>query len=218
MQEHFYIFFDFKLLDLGTFISDIIISICSFIFYLKIIKISSYEKLYLYYRYFFLFMSISTLIAAFAHLLFFYFGKELHLIAWFFTALSTYFFDRAVLINWNIKITKQIMWNFINIQLLIFVVLILLFKKFDIVAINTVISVGLFACPILFMMYFKQNQKGNLLILFGIHITILPALIFKSNFVFLDILTAKDISHLVIVVSLFFIYLGIVRNYKLNLV
>jgi len=214
MNEQIYNIFNLKLLEPGAFITDLIISIVSFIFYIKIKKINSYEKPYLYYRYFFLFMSISTLLAAFAHLLYLYTDKNLHLIAWIFTALSTYFFDRAVLINWNNKIIKITIWYFINIQFLMFVILILLFKDFTIVTINIAISISIIALPILVILYIKQNQKGNLLMFLGIFVAILPALIFKSNFMFLKVLTAKDISHLIIVLCLYFIYLGIIKNHK----
>ncbi|MBN1251040.1 MAG: hypothetical protein JXR51_08745 [Bacteroidales bacterium] len=216
MQHQIFIFFNLKLIEPGAFITDVFIAIAGLIFYIKIKKLAPIEKEYLYFRYFFLFMGISTLVAAFAHLFYLYAGKNLHLIAWVFTALSTYFFDRAVLINWKNKIVKNTIWHFINIQFLVFLVLISWYKNFDIVTANTVLSLLIIAVPILFVLFFKQNQKGNILIITGILSSAIPALIFKSPYKFMNFLTAKDISHLIIAVCLFYIYLGIKRNYEIE--
>lgn len=197
-----------QFLELGTIISDTLMGLVALIFFRKLKKHTKY-KYNKFFSFFFLFFGISSLIAAWTHGLFLYFDIYLHIIAWILSGISFYFLQLAsasLVINAKFKLKYLI---FIKVQLLLYLIFLFLFPSFLIVKINFAIALLVSIIPVFFMDYLKNNQKYNLFVIFGILLAIIPGLFHKLDFKFAYIFNMNDLSHFVLIICTYFLYLGL---------
>ena len=204
MEENFIYLFGFKLMQPGAFITDQLIAIVTFIFYLQLKK----HKETADYSYFFLFMSITSFVGGFGHLLYKYAGLPLQMFGWIFNAFSIYFIEKAAINELADGKLKNFLSKAINFQVVLYLISIFVFRHFMVLTINTVIGMLALVVPVLAVQTFKKEGKNFLLIIVGILLSAAPALLHKTNIGF-SIFSAKEISHLILIVCFYLIFIGI---------
>lgn len=194
-----------EILEPGTFISNTIMATACFIFYFNLKKISSTNKFHKYLSFYFLYMAISAVSGAFAHSLYLYTGKLLHVVTWIITGIAIYYVEFGLSIHLK---QKEKLQNFAKVQLIVFILLITFFQDFFITKINLTLGLLGVVFPISLFMFFKHQEKHFIYSALGISTAIVPALIHKINFTFAGIFNMNDLSHFVVILSQFLIFLG----------
>ena len=204
MEESSFYLLGFKFTELGNFITDIIMAIASYTFYIKLKN----DKDNLYFSYFFLFMAISSFLGGFGHLLYNYTEKPFQIFGWFFSSLSVYFIEYAAIKELKSKKIKKRLNILINIQFLLFTIFALTFQEFIVVTISTIVGLMGIVIPILGIQAFHKNKKRNILIISGILLSGIPAFLYKLNGDIIG-LSGKELSHLILVLCFYIIFIGV---------
>jgi len=204
MEENFIYLFGLKLLQPGAFITDVLIAVTTFYFYLRLKKFQETQC----YSYFFLFMSITSMLGGFGHLLFEYTGKPLQMFGWLFNAFAIYFIEKAALKEISEGKLKNTFKIAINVQVILYLISVFAFRNFIVVTLNTVVGMLGLVIPILSIQTFRKEGKNFLLIIVGILLSGAPALLHKTNIGF-SIFSAKEISHLILILCFYLIFTGI---------
>lgn len=197
-----------RLQEPGTIVSDLLMGLACIIFFFKLVS-QKEDKQQKHLTLFFLFLGFSSFFAAFAHGLFSYFGIYLHIISWLFSGLSIYYLQlgtSTILTKPKFKFAYIIL---IKTQFLAYLILIFTMPSFTIVKLNFVISLIGIITPIYLVDYFRNKFRFNLYIIGGIFIAILPSLYHKANFNFGYIFNMNDLSHFVLILCIFFLFLGL---------
>ncbi|MCF6243095.1 MAG: hypothetical protein L3J74_17365 [Bacteroidales bacterium] len=208
MEENFIYLFGFKFMQPGAFITDQLIAIVTFIFYLQLKK----HKETTDYSYFFLFMSITSMVGGFGHLLYEYAGLPLQMFGWIFNAFSIYFIEKAVINELSEGKLKSFFSKAINLQVVLYLISIFVFRHFIVLTINSAIGMLALVVPVLAVQTFKKEGKNFLLIIIGILLSGAPALLHKTSIGF-SIFSAKEISHLILILCFYLIFMGINRQF-----
>ena len=204
MEENFIYLFGFKLLQPGAFITDQLIAIATFVFYFRLKK---YPKTG-HYAYFFLFMSITSFVGGFGHLLFEYTGRPLQMFGWLFNAFSIYFIEKAAIKELAPSKWKDFFSVSVYVQMVLYLISVFTFRNFIVVTINTVIGMLGLVVPILTMQTLKKEGENFLMVIIGVLLSGAPALLHKMQIGF-SIFTAKEISHLILIFCFYLIFTGI---------
>jgi hypothetical protein len=202
----------FQFAEPSTFISDLVVAIFSIIFYLKLMKIKSQHFSHNYWQLFFLFMGISAFIGGFGHLLSIYTGKALLVVSWIFSAFAIYFIEFtsiSILVTRSIKKTLQI---FVLFQLILCTAALIYYQDFFYIKISTTIGlIGIVLIIQLVSCILTRNSSGYYLIS-GIILIILTSLIHYLKLSFNKWFNYNDISHIILVISLFLFYKGSLKS------
>ncbi len=200
--------FGVRLQEPGTIVSDLLMGLACIVFFFKLVS-QKEDKQQKHLTFFFLFLGFSSFLAAFAHGLFSYFGIYLHIVSWFFSGLSLYYLQLGttkLLTNPKFKVAYSI---FIKTQFLAYLILIFTVSSFEIVKFNFVISLIGIITPIYLVDYFRNKFRFNFYIIGGVFIAILPSLYHKVNFNFGYIFNMNDLSHFVLILCIFFLFIGL---------
>ncbi len=208
MEKQFIEIFSLKLLEPGTFISDLLLAFASYYFYTSIKKVAI-TKYHNQISYFFLFMGFSSFAGAFAHSLFLYTGKSLHYVSWILTGISGFFIELGISSYINNDKKRSLFELFIKIKLLAFFIITSIFMDFVVVKINTAIGMLGMVSPILLFRMIKFEKKNNVYVLLGILLAIIPAFLHKTKFEFAGIFNMNDLSHFFLIICLFLVYFGL---------
>ncbi len=156
---------------------------------------------------FFLWMSISTFLGLLGHLFFKYFGFFGKFPSWICISITAYFFSLAILEMNQMQLNK---WKIgLLSKGLLFLVLAILFMKFNFVALDAVVSYMILST---FLGIKLMHQQKNPHLLLGT-LCILPTLFIYSLKINLHRYFNKDdFSHFFIWLSLFFYYFSIRKN------
>ncbi len=192
----------------GTIISDFIMGFFCIVFCVKLLTNRDLKE-QKYFAQFFLFLGLSSFVAAFAHGLYYYFGIYLHKISWLLAGFATYFLELGSTLLFQNEKFKSKFIGFIKIQLAIYIVFLLLYENFSIVKINFVVSLIGILTPIYIVDMVKNQLKHNLYIFLGIFLAILPSIFHSAEFSFLYIFNMNDLSHFFLILCIFFVFLGI---------
>jgi len=201
-------FFNIKILEPSTFVSDMILGLSCFLFYKYIQRISK-TKAHRNFSYFFLFMALSGFIGAFGHSLFLYTGKTLQCFGWLMSGIGVYFIENGFFSRLTGEFNKRFFSRFIRAKLLLFALIILISMNFLFVKINTAFGLIVMVAPFLIIKYFGQGSKNYLYILSGIFLAIIPALLHSLKLKLDSWMQMNDINHYFLIVCFFLIYLGL---------
>lgn len=204
MDESTMHLFGLELMEPGSFITDILMTVATLTFYNKL----KYDKSNTWYSYFFLFMGLASFFGAFGHLLYNYTGKPLQIFGWIFSALSIYFIEMAALKEIKTESLRKKLNLAINLQFILFLITVFSIQNFMVVTTNTIVGLMGLVIPILSIQAFNQTSKKNVLIVFGILLSGLPAFLYRLNFNFGG-LNGKEISHLILILCFYLIFLGV---------
>ena len=215
MEKQFFEIFNIKLLEPGTFISDLLMAFACYYFYYSTRKIAT-TKYHNQLSYFFLFMGFSSFAGAFAHSLFFYTGKTLHYVSWVLTGISVFFIELGVSSHIVNDKPRSVFVILIKAKLLIYFIVSSIFMDFLYVKINTAVGMLGLVFPIILYQIIKFDKKGFIYILLGILLAIMPALLHRTKFQIAWIFNMNDLSHFFLIFCMFLVYLGLKSGISSN--
>jgi hypothetical protein len=204
--------FGLQLVDPSTFFTDMILAVFSLIFYFRLKKIPILHPAHKFWCLFFLYMSISTFIAGFGHLLSIYAGKTILVVSWLFSGIAIYNLELTsinIIIPSSLKKGLQL---FIIFQLLLCIIALLYFQDFFYIKINTTIGIIGVVLVIQSFSYFSIHDSASIYIISAISLIFLTSLIHYLKLSFGKWFNYNDISHIIMVISLFLFYKGSIKS------
>jgi len=213
-------FLSYRLLEPGTFFSDLLMAFACYYFYSSIKKVSI-NKYHNQISLFFLFMGFSSFTGAFAHFLVLYTGKSLHYVSWILTGISVFFIEYGVSSHISSEKKRNRYLLMIKVKLLIFFIIASVLMNFLFVKINTAIGLLGIVFPILLYHVIKFDKKCYLYILLGIFLALIPAFFHNAKFYFVGVFNMNDLSHFFLIICLFLVYYGLkngIVNQQLDVV
>ena len=211
--------FGLNLTDPTDFIYDVLMSIISFYFAYKLIKIGIKNKFSKGWALFYLFFALATLGGAFGHLFYNYFHYSGKLIGWILIPLSIYFVEVAMInAHWNPKVVHRGKLIYLIKLLCVYLTFLLILMNinplekpqllFLPIAINSIL--GLLIGVGFFSYRFRAKISEDFHFIFmGI------VFIFPSAFIFLfkinlhQWFSKNDFSHLLMIAGIIFFYIGV---------
>jgi hypothetical protein len=215
MEKQYIEIFSIKLLEPGTFISDLLMAFACYYFYISMKKMSI-TKYRNQLSYFFLFMGFSSFIGAFAHSLFLYTGKTLHYVSWLLTGISVFFIEFSVSSHIANDKRRSVFILFVKAKLLVFFLITTIVMDFLYVKINTAVGMLGLIFPIFLYHLVKFEKKGYAYVLLGILLAILPALLHRTKFEVAWIFNMNDLSHFFLIFCMFLVYIGLKSGISTN--
>jgi hypothetical protein len=203
----------------GTCFTDVLLSVLCFILYKRAHKNFSRHHFINAWKFFFLFMSLSTCIGVFVHGFSTYIPTTVYHYAWMAmnicAAIASYFTMRAVT-KFIVKNTRQRKrLNFINLLILVgFCLATIFFNLFEIVKVYIAIAVTInFIAHLIGHLKFDETSKY---IMLGMFISFFTIFIHSTKIIFNAWIDYKSISHLIMIMSILLVYRGVyLRNYQL---
>ena len=194
-----------------TALTDFIVTVLCFVFYFKLGKAEAGSRRNNLWRSFFLFVGLSTFLGGVAHLLRFYLEGPVHKTIWLsmnvLSAISVYFAELSaieVVINQN----KKKLINLIALILLMsFTSLSLYTQNFNIAKIN--MGIGLVFILISHVITNRRGLEGSLFVVIGMSCSFIPVFIHSQQISLSKWFNFNDISHVFMMLSLYFIFLGV---------
>jgi hypothetical protein len=211
LEYTYIILFGFKLFEPVTILTNTIITAYGLFAYLR--TLTFHHKASRYWGMFFLLMGISTLLASITHGVHEQLGDTFLRVSWFLSnsvsLVCIYFFYRATFTYSNLK--NGTATQFINIVALVWVfsLLVVTFFLNDFLLIK--IHAGIVLVYSLFVHYttFRHKRAGSGYIVAGIVISFLSIIVHSIKFSFGEWFNYKDISHVIVLISLVFLYKGV---------
>ncbi|HET8962777.1 MAG TPA: hypothetical protein VFM99_02690 [Chitinophagales bacterium] len=197
-----------------TSLTDIFLSVIAFILFSKVKKKCAKGFFFNSWALFFLFMGISTSIGTFAHGFNDVWGSTIHNVLWMLMNMSV---SMAVFFSMQATITfmgANNFWNrfflIANIIILIgFIISTLAWNNFEILKIHTGIGVAVIFITHVFALIKKHYGSGWIVVAFSL--SLLTLLIHSYQISFSEWFNFKDISHVLMMMSLILIYIGVYR-------
>jgi hypothetical protein len=198
-----------------TVLTNLILSVFSFYFYARLGKLKNNgTNLSRYWRLFFLFIAIANTIAAFAHGFKSYFTQHDYYYIWMFMNMAgipaSYYLLltnlESAAITQKTKNYLQYLAAALTLSLVIFIYLI---NDISLVKVNAglVIFITLFA----HLIFYRKGIPGSKLILRGFIISILTLFVHTLRLSLHDYFNYKDLSHVIMNIGLYVIFLGVVE-------
>jgi hypothetical protein len=207
--------FGFNLLEPVTVLTNVLISAFCLYFYLKLNHLGNQPKLKKYWRLFFLFFGISAILGGIAHgfkpyfepLIFYYVWLSMNLtglvIAYYLLCTNLEFAKLE-------KQKKQILYALILFITVLFSVITLTTNNFLSVKINGGIAVII--SLITHFQTYRKGMPGSGYISFGFAFSLLSIVVHSAQFSISEWFNYKDISHVIMNISLYFIFVGVTRK------
>lgn len=191
--------FGLTLAEPNMLITDCVIAFSAFFALYKLQSNKSLNYDLSFYKRFFLLTGIGAFIGGLGHLFRFYEGVNIKVFGWIFTLLANFYIIKSSAQFVIDPKTKELLVKFASTKFLISLVVLFLTKTFQIISIDTIISVALIALPIHFNKWKTSRNDGFKIFCYGVLFTMLTAVVsgFKisiSDLWFHD----KDINHLVV--------------------
>lgn len=204
-----------------TALTDLIVAAVGFIGYFKTLS-SQNSKPISFYRYFFLFTAISTLVAAIiGHAFTYHFGIEKRIIGWVIGIIGVAFAQFAVLYNTRQTIGEKIFTGlfYFNIFELVLVVMMLnIYRSFFIVEIYSAFGLVFMVTILEAIHYSKTKSQLSKYMMYGVALAIAAVLCHVTKLSLGIWLNHLDLSHIFMAIGLYVMYKGIVSEQKLNIV
>ena len=157
---------------------------------------------------FFLFFGISTLISGVAHGIYLYVGHFMLMFGWTLGVLSVFFIENATFSCLNTKKYRAAFRLFSIVQLTTTIAIIFKTQLFLPVTISSAIGMAGIIFPLRIFMFSKYKDINSKMIVIGISIAFLSAIVHTFKLSFHRWFNHKDISHIILSVSLIFFFLG----------
>lgn len=200
-----------------TSATDLLVSLTCFILYRKIANMGRVSKVYGLFKYFFLMMSVSTLLGGLighAFLYLFDFGWKIP--GWIISMLSIMFIERAAIFHAR-PVLKPMLGRVLSVvnivELIIFIILAVATLDFTFVEIHAAYGFLLVVFPLELFIYIKTKDKGSLLMFFVILSAVLSAIIHIKKISPHTWFNHLDLSHVVIMISIILLFKAMQQMY-----
>ena len=162
----------------------------------------------IYWKWFFLIFSISTFFGGLSHLFFQYFGIEGKYINWVTGVISGYYLGKAMLFHFEDNRNRKKSEIFLIIKSIVLLVIALYLKKFIFIAIDAIITYVYFTGILGYILYKKGVHEMRFMVI-GVLIGLPSAFIFILKINPHKWLNKDDLSHLLMLGCLYFIFKGV---------
>ncbi len=197
-----------------TSFTDLIISALCFYFYFRLKQISLSNQSIDNWKRFYLFLSLAPLFGSCSHAFFTVHEGMGYKSFWFpmqwFNIFSAFCAQQATLHSVLKDSPNKQIWKMSSIiQVILFSVAVIVFSNFLVVVIDSAIAL----IPVMVIHFkYKEKEKGNELVGWGIVILFITAIINGTKVSINEYFTYLDIAHLFIIASLSTMFVGIKRN------
>lgn len=192
-----------------TFLTDFLVAVFCVLFAIQIKKESPHNLAA--WRYFFIFMGISSLIGAFAHLFFHYTGIYFKMVSWAATGISIYFAEKASYNIFSNRTTNKVFTLISLVKLAAYIVLLIVLQSFLVSKINIILGLIGISTTIFLIKYIKEKEKAYLRIASGYLVAISLVFIHGFKIAISRWFNHNDLSHVFMILCLYIIYTGVIK-------
>ncbi len=198
-----------------TTITDFVISFIGFMAFFKTTGHGNSKAINLY-RYFFLFTSISTLVAGIiGHAFAYYFGFEFRMIGWVFGIIGVTFAQFAALFHAKNSISSSV-FNWLKIffvaELFIIAFVLATYRSFGIVEIQAGIGLVLIVAGLETFHYSKTKSELSSKIMMGVGLTVLAVVSHVGKLAISEWFNHMDLGHVLMSLALYTMYTGVQKE------
>lgn len=202
------------ILEPVTCLTDLITATVCFFAFFRLHQLERKEPEHSFLKFYFLFMGLATTSAGLiGHAFLYLVSFNWKMIGWTFSALAIFFIERsAILFSRPYMSDKLTRWLYrLNVaQAIIFFLVILNpeTRSFSAVKINSTIGLVGFVFPLFYLYFKKTSHPGGRQIMIAIAAGIFPAITFNAEITFHRFFNYHDISHVLMAMVMFAMYLG----------
>jgi hypothetical protein len=201
-------FFGITITEPFTWLTNWTVARFSFYFGHMLFHAKRGDKQAKYWSIFFVFMGIASMTGGTAHGFINYVGNNFHLAAWIFTGIAVFGAQLSALeIVKDARVYSPLKW-FIIIEVLVMTASVIIYQNFESVRINSALGLVGIVLPIQLYGYKFLGMRRNGIIAIGIISNVLPALIAANKYSYNRWFNFNDVSHIVMIVCFYIIYLG----------
>ena len=191
-----------------TWLTNWLLAAFDFYFAHMLFHSKSSDKQARYWSMFFVFMGIASMTGGTAHGFINYVGNNFHLVAWILTGIAVFAAQLSALeIVKDARVYSPLKW-FIILELLIMTASVVIYQSFESVRINSALALVGIVLPIQIYGYKFLGMRRNGIIAIGIISNVVPALIAANKYSYNRWFNFNDVSHIVMIVCFYIIYLG----------
>lgn len=162
------------------------------------------------FRYFYIFLFISTILGGLGHLFMQYLGIFGKYPSWFFAVLAGYCIGRGILYYWRDRKSYFYFKWFLFIKSFTLLALSFATQKFVFVAVDSILTYILYAGYLSLMLWMKKKEEMRFFF-YGMLVLFPSAFIFLMNINFHRYLNRDDLSHLLILACIMYFYSAVKR-------
>nr|WP_321356556.1 hypothetical protein [uncultured Draconibacterium sp.] len=193
-------------------LTDLLVSVLCFIFAYKIHSNNKSEKVFTYFKLYFLIMGIATAFGGLiGHAFLYHFNFYWKLPGWITSMLSIMFVERAAIEHTRIQLSKKIvqLLSILNIiEFLTFLTLTIITLNFFFVEFHSGYGLMFVVLSLEGLLYIKTRNKASKLILIGVAFAAVAALFFMNKISIYQWFNHISASHVLMAVAAWFFYLG----------
>jgi hypothetical protein len=164
-----------------------------------------------FFKRFYIFLGISTFLSGFGHSFFYYFGIFGKYPAWVLASTSGYFISRGILFYWKEKKSYIFLSKFLIIKTISLIMMSLLSQNFLFILIDSIFTYIIY-CGILAAKIWKMGINEMKYFVLGIFILLPSIFIFLLKLNLNLYLNRDDLSHFIILFTIFFFLIAIRKN------
>ena len=207
--------FGIKILEPVATVTDLLVSVVCFFAFYKIHKTGKKEKIFFYFKSYFLLMAFATLIGGLiGHAFLYKFTFAWKLPGWILSMFSIMLVERASIEHTKIIVKPQIIkvLRVVNtLELLTFLTLTLFTLDFTFVEFHSGYGLMFVVLSLQSFLFYKTRNKASKTILIGIGFAAVAALIFMNEIDFHQWFNHLAASHTLMAVAAIFFYKGVLK-------
>jgi hypothetical protein len=218
--------FGFKFLEINALYGDTLIFIVALIFAYKVSKLNQKSPFFDYWKWFFIVFGVGFFAGGLGHFVFHYWGLPGKYASWYLGIVAVFLIERAILSIFPNHRWRQILNSFVFLKLMFSIIaetLVLIFidisedpqKGLIVPSINTIIGLGLTVGVIGYN--YQKTITPTFKYLWISALVLIPSAVFQAKKInFHQWFDRNDVSHILLIISLFLYYKAI-QGYYLKL-
>ncbi|MDX8339714.1 hypothetical protein SLH46_11000 [Draconibacterium sp. IB214405] len=196
-------------------LTDLLVSVLCFIFAYKIHRKNKTEKVFIYFKLYFLLMGIATAFGGLiGHAFLYHFNFYWKLPGWITSMFSIMFVERAAIEHTRIQLSNKIvqLLSILNIvEFLIFLTLTVVTLNFFYVEFHSGYGLMFIVLSLEGFLYLKTRNKSSKFILIGVLFAAIAALVFMNQLSIHQWFNYLSVSHILMAAAAWFFYLGAIN-------
>lgn len=205
-----------RILEPVTLLTDVFTATLSFFLFYKLYQGQKRSHSSKTWSVFFLFFGISTFFSGFAHGFMDYSGKLFLYFAWVLGCIGVYAMELSSSSLIKRKKLRILVNYLIFLKLLITTAIIFFFGNFLAVTLSSALGLLVLKLSIRIVNYYRYRESFDKYIIIGIAVSTAPALIHTLRLSISEWFNHKDLSHLILAISILFFYKGAVLEFQKN--
>lgn len=205
-------FFGIRIDEPIVTLTDLLVSVLCFIFAYKLHKSGKQERVFLYFKIYFLVMGIATALGGIiGHAFMYHFSFYWKLPGWITSMISIMFVERAAIEHSRIRLSERVVKAFriVNsIELLTFLTLTIATLNFFFVEFHSGYGLMFVVLSLEGLLYFKTKDKASKYIIIGVAFAAMAALIFMNKISLHQWFNYLALSHVLMAIAAWFFYFG----------